>query len=316
MRIITNSEIRSLFLCPKNHDFSYIRGLQPRRRKIYFDEGTASHNAMQVIYKGGTEEEAIAAFDKVYDDHILHLQRFKPDEKEMDKVISKFLGTRALVSVYLSKIVPEDRRRYDTSHVEEEFCVPILDMQGKPLKDVMFAGKLDGIWTEKGEHQASMVVEHKFYSGFDPVENTLYLDQQVTLYALAAAIAFGIRVPITLYNVCRKPRNQKQKDESHEEFFYRLCEIISDPGNRKDYFFRVPVTRGPQHFKVAHEILYNAAMMITQERPMPYIYRNVGDHCLWLCAFRPPCLDEDPRLMEQLYEKKSKLHSELEITEA
>lgn len=311
MRLITNSEIASLFRCPKNHEFSFVQRLQPKRKRIYFDEGTAAHNAMQVIYSGGTIQAAIDAFDKVYDHHIVGLEKY-PEDKE--KAITKFLGTRALVTVYLEKVAPVDMKNYDTKYVEKEFSVPIIDPDGKPMPDVMFAGKMDGIWTERTGHKASMVVEHKFYSSFNENENTLYLDQQVTLYALAAALAFGITVPVTLYNVARKPRNERQKDETHDEFFYRIYENISE--EPKKYFSRVPVTRGPNHFRVAQEILYNAAMVITGKKPLPYIYRNVGDHCLWLCPFKVPCLDPDPRFIEQFFEKKPKLHPELDMVEA
>jgi hypothetical protein len=302
-----------LFQCPRQHHLSFEQGLQPKKKKIYFDEGTAAHNAMQTIYSGGTVDEAIASFDKVYEGHIAGLEKY-PAEK--DKAISKFLATRALVLVYLETIVPDDMKKYDTSHVEEEFTVPILDMDGKAIPDVMFAGKMDGIWTEREGSKASMVVEHKFYASFNEVENTLYLDQQVTLYALAAALAFGIKVPVTLYNVARKPRNERQKDESPDEFFYRIYELVSDPKNRKSYFSRVPITRGYQHFRVAHEILFNAAMIITGKAPLPYTYRNVGDHCLWLCPFKSICLEQDPRTTEQMFEKKPKLHPELEIVES
>ena len=311
MRLITNSEIKSLFMCPRNHHLGFEQGLQPKRKKIYFDEGTAAHNAMETIYSGGTIDAAIASYDKIYEGHIIGLEKY-PNEK--DKAISKFLATRALVLVYLESVAPADMKKYDTSHVEEEFAVPILDMDGKPIPDVMFAGKMDGIWTEREGNRASMVVEHKFYASFNEVENTLYLDQQVTLYALAAALAFGVKVPITLYNVARKPKNERQKDESPDEFFYRIYELVND--NKAKYFSRVPITRGYQHFKVAHEILFNAAMIITGKAPLPYKYRNVGDQCLWLCPFKSICLEQDPRITEQMFEKKPKLHPELEIVES
>jgi hypothetical protein len=311
VRLITNSEIKALFMCPKNHEFGYVRGLTPKRRRIALDEGTASHEALQVFYAGGTIEAAVGAFDKVYDEHVARLDPY-PHERE--KAIQKFLATRALLTVYLETVAQEDMKAYNTEHVEEEFCVPILDKEGKPLPDVMFAGKLDGIWTEKTANKTSMVVEHKFYSSFSESENTMYLDQQVTLYALAAALAFGIKVPLTLYNVCVKPRNEMTKNETPDDFYYRIYDLVKGK-DKKTYFHRMPVTRGPQHFRVAHEILYNAALIITGKKPMPYVYRNVGDHCLWLCSFKPPCLEENERMMSELYEQKSKPHPELEIKE-
>lgn len=312
MRLISNSEIASLFRCPRNHELSFTRRLQPKKRKIYFDEGTAGHSAFQAFYSGKSVEESVAEFDKIYESHMESIAAYPEDH---DKAIVKFLRLRALIVAYLEKVGKEDMKAYNTAHVEEEFVVPILDMEGNPLPDVMFAGKLDGIWTERTGNKVSMVVEHKFYSSFNETDNVMYLDQQVTLYALAAAIKFGVKVPVTLYNVCVKPRNEKTKTETPDEFFYRIYELTSDPKNRDTYFHRMPVTRGPQHFRIAHEILYNAALIITGKKPMPYLYRNVGDHCLWLCPFKQICLEEDPRVLDQMYEKKAKLHPELETKE-
>lgn len=312
MRLITNSEIKSLFMCPRNHHLGFTRGLQPKRKKIYFDEGTAGHSAFERFYSGGTVEQSIAEFDKVYDSYMQSISGFPEDH---EKSIVKFLRLRALVVAYLETVGPEDMKKYDTSHVEEEFVVPILDMEGNAIPDVMLAGKLDGIWTEREGYKVSMVAEHKFLSSFSETDNTLYLDQQVTIYALASAIKFGIKVPVTLYNVCVKPRNEKQKSETPDEFFYRIYELVSDPENRSNYFKRIPVTRGPQHFRIAHEIVYNAALIITGKKPLPYLNRNFGDHCLWLCPFKSICLEEDPRVLEQMFEKKPKAHPELETKE-
>ena len=312
IRLITNSEVKSLFMCPKNHDLGYVRGLEPKRRKIYFDEGTAGHAALQSFYSGGTLEEAIGKFDEIYDNHMKSIAQYPEDHS---KSIMKFMRVRALVTAYLQNVAQEDMKKYDTSHVEEEFVVPILDPSGKPMEGVAFAGKLDGIWTEREGNKVSMVVEHKFYSGFNETDNVMYLDQQVTLYALAAAIKFGVKVPVTVYNVCVKPRNERTQKETQEEFFYRILELVSDKKNKNTYFKRIPVTRGPQHFRLAHEILYNAALIITGQKKVPYLYRNVGDHCLWLCPFKPICIEEDPRTLEQLYKKKDKRHPELEVKE-
>lgn len=315
-RLITYSELSSLFMCPKNHNFNYIQGLQPKRRRIPLDEGSAAHTAMQVYYDGGTVPQAIAGFDKIYDDHVAAMQKHGYADY-LPESVQKFLRTRALVTVYLETVGPQDRKKYTFDYVEREFQVPIIDPEGKEVPGVKFAGKLDGIWRERTGRKLLMVVEHKFLASFDENSNTLMLDPQVTLYALAAKIAFGVEIPITLYNVCRKPQNKKSGKESDDEFFYRVLEAIKDPKTKRDYFKRVPITRGPQDFKIARELLYYGSQIITGKMPLPYLYRNVGDHCLWKCAFRPPCGDEgNQRLIDGLYEKKPKRHPELEAEEA
>jgi hypothetical protein len=310
-KIITYSEISCLSMCPRKHNFQYVRCLSPKSRSIFLDESTAAHEALECFYKGGTSEDAIDAFDEVYDRHINMLEDLGRGTKE---AIERFLRIRALTVAYFDHVGEKDRTMYDFSHVEQEFNVPVFDPKGNEVEGVRFCGKMDGIWTQKMGRKLKNVVEHKFFSSFDETRNTLMLDLQVTLYAMVAQTMFGVEVPITLYNVARKPANTMRAKESHDDFYYRVLNdhVLKNPDS---YFSRVPVTRGRRHFQEARKFLYHGAMILTGRTPLPYVWRNIGQHCLFLCSYRHICLEETPRTIMDLFEVREKVHPELSIEE-
>jgi hypothetical protein len=310
-RIVTYSELSCLFSCPRRHQFQYTRRLVPKRTKIYLDESIGAHHALENFYGGGSVETAIGEFDKIYDAHIAELESTNVNPAD---AIERFLRVRALLVMYFEINGQKDRENYTFDHVEEEFLVPVYDLNGRPLEGVKFGGKMDGIWSGRTGRKIRQVVEHKFLSQFSDTNNTLMLDLQVTLYALAARTMFGVEVPVTLYNVSRKPQNEMREKESPEDFFNRVIDMIRKKPD--SYFSRTPVTRGASDFAEAARLLYHGAMILTGRTPLPYIYRNVGMMCTMLCSYREPCLHETPRMIEDLYQVKKKLHPEISFEEA
>lgn len=310
VRVITNSELSALFSCPKKHQFSYERLLRPKKRITALDEGSAGHNALEAFYKGASIEDAIKEFDKVYDAHVEAMRMAAYDEHES---IERFLRVRAALLCYLQRVGMKDKEKYRFDHVEQEFRVPIFDPDGKEVPGVIFAGKIDGLWTPLESGQ-KMVVEHKFLSAFEETRNNLTIDMQVTLYALAARTSFGVEVPITLYNVVRKPRYKMDRKEKPDDFFWRAFQKMDDKWESN--CLRAVVTRSPEDFKRAREMLYGGAMILSGRSPLPYIWRNVGMHCNFLCSYRELCKDENNQaLAESLYVRKEKRHMELGVKE-
>jgi len=312
MRLVTYSELQSLFHCPHQHHLNYGRRLTSIRKSPALDEGTAGHAAFDAYYKGATVEKALVPFRDVTANHVKHVVEAGGDAGEME---DRFMRVEALLMAYFQQHGLKDRHVYDFEKVENEFSVPIEDPNGKVVPGVLFAGKLDGVWREKRGRKVRMVVEHKFYASFDPEDHLLHQDLQLTLYALAARLAFKVEVPITLYNVCRKPKNEREEGESMEDFKSRIYQMILEkPGK---YFFRLPITRGPQHFDLAREYLYHGAMVILGKTPLPFIYRNFGDHCKFRCSFQKICMDDsNERLVKAFYTVRPKRHQELTTEES
>ncbi len=300
MRLITYSELRTLFQCPKQHDFRYNRGLRPRRKSTALGESSKAHDAVEIFYKGGTPEEAIKVFDDVDDETLLDS---RPEAQQ------KFMRMKALLTAYFQTRGKWDRDQYEFTHVEKEFNIPI-DFEGiGAVEGVNFAGKIDGIWKSK-DRNLLQVVEHKFLAQFSENRNTLMMDLQVSLYAVAAREVFGVKVPVTLYNVVKKPAHRLKQGESLDEFYERvLGEVLKAPDK---YFLRLPVTRGKKDFDEAKKVLVHGARILSGETPLPFTYRNVGMSCTMGCSYLDICMDESPGLVDHLFEVTKDRHQELQ----
>lgn len=299
MRLITYSELRTLFQCPMQHNFRYVRGLRPKKKSTALGESSKAHDAVEIFYKGGTPEEAIKVFDDVDSDVLLDS---RPEAQQ------KFMRMKALLTVYFETRGSWDRDEFTFKHVEEEFNIPI-DFPGIGKVDgVRFAGKIDGIWKSKGRNLLQ-VVEHKFLAQFSETRNTLMMDLQVSLYAVAAKEVFGVNVPITLYNVVKKPAHRLKHNETLEDFYERvLGEVRKDTAK---YFIRLPVTRGKREFEEAKRVLVHGARILSGETPLPYVYRNVGMMCTMGCSYLDICMDESPGLVDHLFDVTEDRHQEL-----
>ncbi len=302
-RLITFSEISTLFRCPKSWEFRYDRGLRPRRKSTALGESGMAHESFELFYKGASPEEALKLFDDVDSD--------KLNESSVEAQ-QRFLRMKALLSVYFNTRGARDRQMYDFEHVEVEFSIPLTLPGICDIPDVNFAGKIDGIWKDK-KTGVLQVVEHKFLAQFSESRNTLLMDLQVSLYAIAAREVFGVVVPLTLYNVCRKPMHRMKKTETSDEYYQRvLGEVSKDP---EKYFVRIPVVRGSKDFSEAFQLLKYAAEMLRKDKPFPYLYRNVGLHCTMMCSYLDICMDESPGLIDHLFEVADKRHQELNQSE-
>lgn len=309
MRVVTHSEISSLFRCPRSHELSYIRRLTPKRPVEFLTESIACHDALEIFYGGGAVEDALRRYDQIFDDA---KEKLGQDYRDTHEV--RFQRMRALIVAYFDHYGEEDRRNWDFEEVEYEFELPIVNPANphEELSGVKFCGKIDGIWREKEGRRIQHLVEHKFLSQFDVDRNTLSIDQQVSLYSLAAFMTFGIGYPITLYNVSKKPVNKMKANEEPQEFYERVLKSISEKPEK--YFHRTRLCRSPRILNHARELLWVGANMIVNGEPR-YKYRNVGMHCTYLCRFIDICMGDNPVMEEAMFDVRRKTHQELAVKE-
>jgi hypothetical protein len=71
------------------------------------------------------------------------------------------------------------------------------------------------------------------------------------------------------------------------------------------YFLRRTYSRGKAELTAALQQVrsQNRIMKIVEKDPS-MVWRNVGDHCLFMCPFKPICIEEDTLLIDQYYERK------------
>ena len=144
-----------------------------------------------------------------------------------------------------------------------------------------FIGRVDGV-AEDGR-----LVEHKTASGDigEEYEFNLQWDEQILMYMYLT----GARS--MWYTVCRKPTIRRKKNESEEEFCWRMVTWYDEDTESKIRVFEVSRTdeEVEQYARELHEIA-------EEMRTTHNLYRNpcYCNHWGRRCEYSPICLNYDP----------------------
>lgn len=252
LRVVTNSELRAFRACPRRHRYGYRMMRRPRVDREALRFGSLWHHGQEAWW--GTEGDASARLEA-------GLARMRADEENVDPYA--LVLAEELLLAYTARWGDAGLR---TVAVEQAFEVPLVNPEtGAASRTYRIGGKVDAIVAD-AEGRLHLL-EHKTSSS-DIEAGSAYwtrvraLDTQISLY-LAGARAAGYDVQDCIYDVVRKPgirplkatpvesrkytakgilyANQRERDETPEEFRVRLREDICERPER--YFARGEVVR-------------------------------------------------------------------------
>jgi hypothetical protein len=296
----SHSQYATFGMCPRKHQLS--RKWQPKAKAPPLMEGDVFHTVVGKMYATGNIQDGLDIFEMAKGSHMEAVVRSGADHEYIEKVEMKFSNLRVILGLYAEHIVPNDLAFYDVLSVEEPFEIKVSETSTiRGFIDAVFRHKQTGV-----RH----IVEHKYKSKHE--EDLMPLDLQVSMYTLALIPKYGL-LP-TLYNVALKPANRQSKKESTDAFRARVAESLRekmsgfswrDGDYQSDLFVRRVYSRGKSELATAlAEIRAKDKIMDMVEADPSLVWRNPGDHCLYMCPFKPICMDEDPMLIERMYEPK------------
>lgn len=300
MQKVSFSQFRTSAECPRRWVLS--SRYQPKLKAAALQEGEIWH---AVLGKWYTEKRVEPGLDTLYALRNEFLENARQTGLEADKFFkleSKFAAMEQVLRSYWSSVAVCDFNEFEFEAIERSFEVPIS-------RGVRLIGQLDGIWRHK-QTGVRYIVEHKYQSDFH--DELMPMDLQISIYTLAMIPEFGI-LP-TLYNVARKPLHRRDHDESPEDFSSRVSKSVSS--DTKDFrydsleftsrrFIRRRYSRSRRELEVALDQVRSQSRFMRDLKRRPELaYRNVGDHCLWICPFKSICVDEDPIVVDRFFVKK------------
>lgn len=299
------SLLSTLALCPRKWQLS--RRYEPKVKARALAEGDVFHQVLGKFYGVQDYAKGREVLDLVADEYLAQAKANGLSQGQVEALESRFAGLGGVASVYWDKIAQPDFKRFRFLWIEKPFTVRLS-------RTLVLHGYVDGVWEDLSTG-VRYIVEHKYKS--DHHEELMPLDLQVSLYTLALIPEFGV-LP-TLYNVARKPLQKRKPLESFVDFSKRIREAILSESEgfayRHDefesrFFVRQRYSRGKGDLEVALEqARAMAKAMKAFDRRPELVYRNVGEHCLFMCPFRSICLEEDPLVVEQFFHDKRKLEA-------
>lgn len=185
------SLLRDFLSCPRRYHYRWVERLEPRRKDIRIETGSAAHRALAAYYAawGHPEEER----------RELLLETFRQAMEEVRQAADGVLGrvpddwrqewekrTRTGLKVleeYAFVAEAEDPKFIaEVLYVEQPYAVPILDEEGREV------GVQDGVMdlVVRDVWHSLWIIDHKsHYTSAFPKEDILRLDLQFGLYSLA-----------------------------------------------------------------------------------------------------------------------------------
>lgn len=294
------SQFSTFGMCPRKHQLG--KKYEPKVTAAALAEGDVFHLCLGKMYAQADANAGWDIFDTTRDNYLSEAKAAGSKPEVIEKLEVKFSNLRGMLQAYGMHVLPRDLDQYEVLAIEKEFLIPLE--RGLKLR-----GFVDGVFRDK-KSGVRFIVEHKYKSGHE--DDLMPMDLQVSLYTLALIEEYG---PLpTLYNVALKPANRRGKNESAADFAARVGKAIVDemaafrwtPGEYEGkYFLRRTYSRGKAELTAALQQVrsQNRIMKLVEKEP-EMVWRNVGDHCLYMCPFKPICIDEDPLVISQFYERK------------
>lgn len=188
------------------------------------------------------------------------------------------------------EIVPEFTMKYAMFCAYRKYIFPFMpsDMVSEVDFDIHITdedelvGRVDGYCQKSG-----IVIEHKTTSMEidEAYEYDLLWDEQILAYMLAMCTR------TIIYTVCRKPNIRMKKNETDEEFFYRMVDWYEEDTASKIRVFMIERTEEEvSNFKTE---LVSIIGTMKEAEFMENMYRNTL-HCFrWgrRCEYAPICLN-------------------------
>ncbi len=341
--LLSNSSLNTFRRCPREYYFRYVLLRKTRSKSAALRFGTLFHVALNAWWRcNGSElqklQEALTAIDAESGEH---------DPFEVAKARCLIIGYTArwgeegyeTIAVELQFRLPLEIGQQVLDSV-----TGIVVGHTSPGRVYDLGGAIDAIARKNVRGNARLcIVEHKTTSadisvGADYWRHIVTMDPQVSTY-MSAAKSLGYNPHDTLYDVIRKPdirplvatpeeerkwtkptkaepiprlyKNQRETDETPEEFEARLLEDIEENPGR--YFARMPIVRLEEDDEAHRWDVIDTARMIQfaeSERAWPRS-PNACERFRRLCGYHDACsgittIEDDSR-----FETKTHQHEEL-----
>lgn len=335
--LLTTSAAKTYRACPRSYKYKYEQGYRSITTSEALRFGTLFHLALEAWWlapRAAPEHEWLVDALAIIDAPAATEER---DDYERAKA-------RALMLGYHTRWANEP---LTAVAVELQYEIDLINpATGAPSRTWRLGGKMDGI-VKDSERQVLRVIEHKT-AGEDigigsDYWTRLTLDPQVGNY-IDAARSRGYDVVDCLYDVVRKPTlqpykatpiearkytkptkadpeprlyaNQRERDETPEEYFDRLVEAIAADPDR--YYQRGTIVRLEQDQLEAAYDRWQIGRQIRESQKANAWPRN-PDACKRYgrtCEFMPVCTSVASLDDASLYRRTETPHEELSTTTA
>lgn len=310
----SHSELRTDNECPKLHQHTYQRKMQPRKRPSYFVVGSAVHAFLDIYY--ATKGKDLKVAKQAAQNEFAGVNRALLTQKEVTKLEQDRAMVLGICEAY-AKLYKTDFDQYEMFMTEQHAEFSFGDMKslkGRPLghpEPVLFHGFIDLLAKDAaGEWWIMETKTASPQSVNDDYFRRVQIDAQVHAYMWVAREILGAFPRGVIYNVIKKSNLRRRQAESLEGLQKRILKDYVAHGQEEQKFVRQEVIIGKPSLKrwyantKAH--CFGLTRRLLRGKPSSWLMRT--NQCISgfgsACSMLDACIDGNYNKM--LYETRKK----------
>ena len=313
----TVSAMRAWRACHRLAFWKYLMLLRARHNEVPLTIGTFFHESIWSWYRGRRSSMNAIVKRRLGDVHKIIAEHNPQSQEEMDRLESELFAMCCALRAFGAHHA-NDRKAwgYKPKHIEASFRIDMGEFD--------FAGQIDMIAAippprGKGADRVT-VIDHKTASQIrESYLDRLKLDTQLRGYIYAVKHAFGMNPSQAMYDIVRKCRLRRKKDETVEAFMARIEDDYND--RPEFYFHREPlmyrqddIDRFESELRQVHRefMLYASGEMGDPEDPTTWMANDSAcDQYNRTCTFHLLCTTGCDRGTLANYDRKETMHTEI-----
>lgn len=270
---LDNTRIQTYKNCPRLYFWQYVRGYQPKVLQEALFEGTLVHEGIDKILHGKIED-VLTSIKVIYEKQLLGAS-----VEDIETIDYSYTRAKAYLHAYGIHYA-EDINKYNILHIEDRLDVPIGFH--------VFYIKPDAVLQDKSTDEI-VLMEHKTAGSITASYlERLALDTQITSYVYALS-KHSKRPNRIIYDVIRKTKSKRKKDETWDQFEERLVQTFVDKPD--EVFYREDLLRDDISLLDFEDQLASIFKDISCKTSKSQFYQNTSKCTDWAgCKFLPLCV--------------------------
>jgi len=324
---LSHTRIRTFKDCRKKFYYSYVLGIEPRERPLYFTTGGALHRGLELYYTGKSIEEILSGIRDYFNDR-------KPDIDDPENVDRWRNDMDMSIEIMVRYIEHYSKEQFEVVDIEREFNVPIVNPRtNRSSRNFTFFGIADGLVKLNGKY---WLLEHKTTSRLtDQYKKMLTLDIQSISYIEALQRDLHIKIEGVIYNVLIKDipnepkvlksgrlstamnqkvtvatfiRKMKELGLAMDDDYREYLDYLR--ANPREYFYREFIVFSQDDLEAWRAELWDIQKNIREAQRMEQFYKNTSQcTTMGTCSYFDICTAFDQEaVIDASYTQKPSRH--------
>jgi len=227
-------QIGDYLKCPRLFQLRHVRRLAPKTQPRYINVGSLFAKGVELLHQG---KSMVEVFEQAIDKEANKLTSSATSGEVINDIITDTYTVEAMLNGYKKWFIDEnDLLIPKITHIFPEFRIEGL--KGVDWFQFNYVTRLDGLCYDTNNHQWILEIKTSIIPP-DMLVRVLATNFQINSYHMQLLGSSSYEIDGVIYRIVKKPTIRQKKNESVEQFRFRLTD---DYITRKEFYFhQIPV---------------------------------------------------------------------------